>query len=122
MSPASAATGSRTTVDPAQSACASVRLATYLGSRLSGPAMGSSGSVTFGQWLAKISYVPRPRRNAPARENTSDMNAPIGASKWGMTHPPWAKPPAVSSVAPPGACMTPSRETKVVMERMPIDP
>src|SRR5580704_11993727 len=31
-------------------------------------------------------------------------------SECGLIHPPYAKPPLVSS-GPPGACMTPSRET-----------
>src|SRR5579864_1495546 len=32
-------------------------------------------------------------------------------SECGPVHPPYAKPPLVSSSGPPGACMTPSRET-----------
>jgi hypothetical protein len=32
-------------------------------------------------------------------------------SEYGLVHPPCAKPPLVSSLGPPGAWMTPSRET-----------
>jgi hypothetical protein len=35
---------------------------------------------------------------------------PSTSSEYGATHPPYAKPPLISSSGPPGACMTPSRE------------
>jgi hypothetical protein len=34
------------------------------------------------------------------------------SSEYGAVHPPYAKPPLVSSSGLPGACMTPSRETE----------
>jgi hypothetical protein len=37
-------------------------------------------------------------------------SVPRIASEYGAIHPPYAKPPLVSSSGPPGACMTPSRE------------
>src|SRR5215213_1785685 len=45
---------------------ASVLDATYLGLVLSGSARTCSSSDAFGQWAAKISSVPRPRRKPPA--------------------------------------------------------
>src|SRR5215472_1859574 len=35
--------------------------------------------------------------------------APRTSSSYGAAHPPYAKPPLVSSSGPPPACMTPSR-------------
>src|SRR5688572_8042835 len=35
----------------------------------------------------------------------------MSSCQYGCVQPPWAKPPSVSSSAPPGACMTPSNET-----------
>src|SRR5712692_841959 len=37
------------------------------------------------------------------------MTVPITSSEYGACHPPYAKPPLVSSSGPPPACMTPSR-------------
>src|SRR5260221_6521910 len=39
------------------------------------------------------------------------MTVPITSSEYGACHPPYAKPPLVSSSGPPPACMTPSRVT-----------
>src|SRR5947209_16673409 len=37
------------------------------------------------------------------------MTVPRTSSEYGACHPPYAKPPLVSSSGPPPACMTPSR-------------
>src|SRR5258707_15563825 len=37
------------------------------------------------------------------------MTVPITSSEYGACHPPYLKPPLVSSSGPPPACMTPSR-------------
>src|SRR5215469_6152420 len=37
------------------------------------------------------------------------MTVSITSSEYGACHPPYAKPPLVSSSGPPPACMTPSR-------------
>src|SRR5205823_14782497 len=37
--------------------------------------------------------------------------APMSSCQNGQVHPPWVKPPSVSSSAPPGACMTLSNDT-----------
>jgi hypothetical protein len=97
-----------------QSAELSVVEATYLGSVLSPLATGSSGSVTFGQKAAKMSYVRRPSRNASALSNTSIMNRPVSSSKCGTSQPPRSNPPLRSSSGPPGPCMTPSTDRNVV--------
>src|SRR5215510_4780348 len=35
----------------------------------------------------------------------------MSSCQYGCVHPPWAKPPSLSSSAPPGAWITPSNET-----------
>src|SRR5258705_12442412 len=42
------------------------------------------------------------------------MPVPRPSSEYGACHPPYAKPPLVSSCGPPPACMTPSRVTKSI--------
>src|SRR5260370_10871531 len=37
------------------------------------------------------------------------MTVPITSSEYGACHPPYVKPPLVSSSGPPPACITPSR-------------
>jgi len=54
-----------------------------LGNVLSRLATGFSGSVTFGQDAAKISYVRRPSRKASALSKTSSMNWPVASSEDG---------------------------------------
>src|SRR3954470_3007919 len=55
-------------------------------------------------------HVRRPNNNASAVVMLAPMTGPItSGSKYGPDQPPCAKPPSVSSSAPPGACTTPSR-------------
>ncbi len=91
------------TVVPAHSGSARVEEGTYFGNAFSFEATGSSGSVTLGQYAAKMSYVRRPRRKAPGRPKTSLMNWPKSSSANGKLQPPCSKPPRVSSSGPPGA-------------------
>src|SRR6185369_8551915 len=48
-------------------------------------------------------------------------NGPISPAKKGCVQPPRLKPPVVSSSGPPGACMTPSIETKTAPVSLRID-
>src|SRR5256885_17224498 len=52
------------------------------------------------------------------------MKPPItSGSKNGIDHPPWVKPPSVSSSGPPGACTTPSRlMNSLITIRMQVGP
>jgi hypothetical protein len=88
--------------------------AMYLGSVLSLPAIGSFGSVAFAQLAAKLSYVRRPSRKASAGSKIASMKRPTSSSKCGTSQPPRANPSERSSSGPPGPCITPSTETKVV--------
>src|SRR5579883_131962 len=75
--------------------------------------MGLSAGA-FGQNPAKMSYVLRPssRSLGRARVPTIRMTAPPDfSSEYSIVHPPRSNPPLGSSVAPPGACMTPSNDT-----------
>src|SRR5260370_33925868 len=68
-------------------------------------------SLCCGQNRAQISKVLRPSNKSNGRFICFFMAAPLTGSECGLVHPPYAKPPLVSSSGPPGACMTPSRET-----------
>src|SRR5689334_15499396 len=68
-------------------------------------------SPCCGQNRAQISKVFRPSNKSHGRLICFLMAAPLTASECGPVHPPYAKPPLVSSCGPPGACITPSRET-----------
>src|ERR1700685_4385046 len=67
-------------------------------------------SLCCGQNRAKLSKVFRPSNKPDGIFIFFIMAVPLTARAWGPTHPPYAKPPLVSSSGPPGACMTPSRE------------
>jgi hypothetical protein len=57
-------------------------------------------------------HVTEPIKNAVVSAGYKHRTAvELTESECGLTHPPYAKPPLVSSSGPPGACMTPSRET-----------
>src|SRR5258707_15513094 len=58
-----------------------------------------------------ICQVLRPRSSASVRPISSKKCAPMSSCQYGPVHPPWVKPPSVSSSAPPGACMTLSNDT-----------
>src|SRR6185312_10898698 len=109
----SATTSPPSSKELCQSADVSVLDATYIGSALSLPAIGSAGSVTRGQWPAKIWYVLRPSRNALACSNQPLTATPKSWSPYGNDQPPYGKSPSRSSSGPPGACRTPSRVRKV---------
>src|SRR5512143_91822 len=67
-------------------------------------------SPCCGQYDAQISKVLRPSNRSNGMFICLPRTAPRAASEYGAVHPPYAKPPLVSSSGPPGACMTPSRE------------
>src|SRR5512141_419310 len=67
-------------------------------------------SACCGQYGAQISKVLRPNNRSNGMFICLLRAVPRIASEYGAIHPPYAKPPLVSSSGPPGACMTPSRE------------
>src|SRR5512140_1763179 len=67
-------------------------------------------SACCGQYEAQISKVLRPNNRSNGMSICLFRAVPRIASEYGAAHPPYAKPPLVSSSGPPGACMTPSRE------------
>src|SRR6266496_5626934 len=69
-------------------------------------------SAWCGQYGAQISKVLRPNNRSNGMFICLFMTVPRTSSEYGAIHPPYAKPPLVSSSGPPGDCMTPSRETK----------
>src|SRR5258705_3659676 len=62
-----------------------------------------------------ICQVLRPRSSASVWPISSKKSAPMSSCQYGPVHPPWVKPPSVSSSAPPGACMTLSNDTNSEM-------
>src|SRR5215470_15415854 len=68
-------------------------------------------SVCCGQNFAQMSKVLRPSNKSNGMFICFFMAAEETGSECGLIHPPYAKPPLVSSSGPPGACITPSRET-----------
>src|SRR5215207_2946870 len=66
-------------------------------------------SACFGQYGAQISKVLRPNNRSNGMLICLFMTLPITSSEYGACHPPYAKPPLVSSSRAPPACMTPSR-------------
>ena len=80
--------------------------ATYLVAVLTAGQM----SLCCGQNGAQISKVFRPSNKSNGMFICFVMAAELIVSECGLIHPPYSKPPLVSSVGPPGACMTPSRE------------
>src|ERR1700722_12383379 len=68
-------------------------------------------SPCSGQYGAQMSKVLRPSNKSNGRFICFFMAAELTGSECGLVHPPYAKPPLVSSSGPPGPCMTPSRET-----------
>src|SRR5664279_5165007 len=68
-------------------------------------------SLCCGQNGAQLSKVLRPSNKSNGRFIYFLMAVERTGSECGLIHPPYAKPPLVSSSGPPGACMTPSRET-----------
>src|SRR5215212_2667912 len=67
-------------------------------------------SACCGQYGAQISKVLRPTNRSNGMFICLRRAVPTISSEYGAIHPPYAKPPLVSSSGPPGACMTPSRE------------
>src|SRR5437588_2042109 len=57
-----------------------------------------------------ICQVLRPSSSASLWLISSKKCAPMSSCQNGQVHPPWVKPPSVSSSAPPGACMTLSND------------
>src|SRR5216683_926704 len=70
-------------------------------------------SAWCGQYDAQMSKVVRPNNRSNGMFICLFMTVPTTSSEYGACHPPYAKPPLVSSSGPPGDCMTPSRETKL---------
>src|SRR6266436_10118750 len=68
-------------------------------------------SLCWGQKFAQMSKVLRPINKSNGMFICFLMAVEETGSECGLIHPPYAKPPLVSSSGPPGACMTPSRET-----------
>src|SRR5216684_9192693 len=68
-------------------------------------------SLCCGQNRAKLSKVFLPSYKSNGMFICFLIAVPETASECGLVHPPYAKPPLVSSSGPPGACTTPSRET-----------
>src|SRR5580700_10010775 len=81
--------------------------ATYLVAVLTAGQM----SLFCGQYGAQMSKVLRPINKSNGMFICFLMAVERTGSECGLIHPPYAKPPLVSSSGPPGACMTPSRET-----------
>src|SRR5580704_11392472 len=81
--------------------------ATYLVAVLTAGQM----SPCCGQNCAQISKVFRPSNRSNGMFICFVINAELTVSECGFIHPPYSKPPLVSSAGPPGACITPSRET-----------
>src|SRR5580692_2491480 len=67
-------------------------------------------SLCCGQKDAKLSKVFRPSNKSNGMFICFLTAVELTASECGLVHPPYAKPPLVSSSGPPGACVTPSRE------------
>src|SRR5688572_308940 len=67
-----------------------------------------------------MSYVRFARSRSYSPMMTSSKG-PICSSQNGCTQPPCPKPPDRSSSGPPGACMTPSIETKTAPVSLRID-
>src|SRR5437660_1482223 len=67
-------------------------------------------SLCCGQNGAQISKVFRPSNKSNGRFICFFTAAEETVSPRGPVHPPYAKPPLVSSSGPPGPCMTASRE------------
>src|SRR5438552_5215957 len=66
-------------------------------------------SAWCGQYGAQISKVLRPNNRSNGILICLFMTVPRTSSEYGACHPPYLKPPLVSSSGPPPACMTPSR-------------
>src|SRR5690348_10393010 len=67
-----------------------------------------------------MSYVRRPRSRSYSPEMIPS-NGPISPVKNGCVQPPSVNPLVGSSSGPPGACMTPSTETKTAPVSLRID-
>src|SRR5262245_16926297 len=67
-------------------------------------------SAWCGQYDSQISKVLRPNNRSNGRFICLLTSVPRISSEYEAVHPPYAKPPLVSSSGPPGARMTPSRE------------
>src|SRR5467141_171493 len=68
-------------------------------------------SLCCGQNRAQSSKVFRPISKSNGMFICFLIAVEETGSECGPIHPPYAKPSLVSSSGPPGACMTPSRET-----------
>src|SRR5579859_6747574 len=71
-------------------------------------------SPCCGQNGAQISKVLRPNNRSNGTFICLFMVSPRTWSEYGTCHPPYAKPPLISSSGPPPACMTPSRVMKSI--------
>src|SRR5574341_146179 len=69
-----------------------------------------NASECCSQYNDQISKVLLPNTTSNGKFICLLRTVPRLASEYGAIHPPYAKPPLVSSSGPPGACMTPSRE------------
>src|SRR5512139_3922168 len=67
-------------------------------------------SACCGQYAAQISKVLRPNNKSNGKFICLLRTVPRISSENGAIHPPYAKPPLVSSSGPPGAWMIPSME------------
>src|SRR5687768_12270988 len=67
-------------------------------------------SACCGQNGSQMSKVMRPNNKSNGMFICLLRAVPRTSSEYGAIHPPYAKPPLVSSSGPPGACMTPSME------------
>src|SRR5262245_66419122 len=96
--------------------------ATYLVAVLTAGQM----SLCCGQYGAQMSKIFRPINKSNGVFICFFMAVERTGSECGLVHPPYAKPPLVSSCGPPGACITPSRETNsstftfLMMEFLPV--
>src|SRR5688572_23827569 len=67
---------------------------------------GGIGSKAF----AWVTYVFRPSRIASTVPMMAPNALPMSSCQYGIVQPPYLNPPSVSSSAPPGAWITPSRD------------
>src|SRR5262249_27595271 len=93
---------------------------TYLGTVFNMPAIGSS-SASGSKAPPWICHVLRPRSMASLWLIPWAKWGPVSSCQYGHVHPPWEKPPSVSSSLPPGACITPSSDTNSETTILRID-
>src|ERR1041385_5224209 len=89
--------------------CHSLEVVVFEATYLVAVAEPGHSSAWCGQNPVQISKVLRPNNRSNGRLICLFMVAPITSSEYGACHPPYTKPPLVSSSGPPTACMKPSR-------------